>query len=80
MATYEPGEPTELEAQIANVLQAEWPSVFCDACLAFALDVSVDDARDAAMRMPARSSLFDRTMRACVRCERIGEATGLRKT
>lgn len=66
--------PDDLEIGIVRILRTTAPDAYCDACLALTLEVSLDQARQAAIRL-GRSSLFERKMKPCYRCDRTLELT-----
>ena len=63
-----------LAGQIRRHIIADHPFVYCDGCLALRFDVSLDEARVAALAV-ARMEGFMRKTRACYGCGRTLEVT-----
>ena len=63
-----------LVAQIRRHIPADHPFAYCDGCLALRFDVSLDEARLAALTV-ARADGFMRKTRACYACGRTREIT-----
>ena len=66
-----------LSQQIRGLLKDDAPLAFCDACLAFRFDESLEDARTAALLL-AREDGFMRKVRVCYGCKRAVEMTEVR--
>jgi hypothetical protein len=66
------------EVRIAKVIRQSNPRAYCDACLAFGLDLSLHEARSAAVRLAGRSPAFERAERMCEGCGRAIAVTRLR--
>ena len=73
MATGHP-DGDRLVAQIRRQVMADHPFAYCDGCLALRFDVSIDEARVAAI-VVARADGFMRKTRACYGCGRTLEMT-----
>ena len=67
-------EGERLAAQIRRHIIADHPFAYCDGCLAQRFDVSLDEARLAALTV-ARADGFMRKTRACYGCGRTLEVT-----
>ena len=70
-------EHDALGAHFRDVLTRDRPYAYCDSCLALRLEVSLNEARHAALTL-ARSDGFMRKMRECGGCCRSLEITCLR--
>ena len=59
-----------LDVGIAALVREMAPSALCDACLAFALQVSLDDVHAAVLRILNVTLDFTRKSSECYRCTR----------
>lgn len=73
-AAYSDGD--HLVAQMRQHIIEDHPFVYCDGCLALRFDVSLDEARFAALAV-ARADGFMRKTRSCYGCGRTLEVTSM---
>ena len=57
-------------AVLRHLLQTAPADPLCDACLAFALDVSLEHAQSLTVELAKQSLVFPRAVRACAACRR----------